>query len=198
MCWTIRPSCRSNNQRLTIAGPQGSVPAVVATNPNPKRRTVMLKVNVGLAKKLSKDYNSEGFSINIEGEVTSPVSDAQGVVEEVKQLYDVAEEALAQQIERARSTTAIASHDEERTNGRRAVPENGQRAINGNGQKEEPATNKQIQYLLAIGKRLKLSTASLEKEIGDILGCEIGLYDLTKKQAGVAIDHLAMPAGNSR
>ena len=73
----------------------------------------MLKVNVGLSRKLSKDYNSEGFSINIEGEVSAAVNDPQAVVEQVRELQDLAEEALAQQIERAQSTAAIASRDEE-------------------------------------------------------------------------------------
>jgi hypothetical protein len=165
----------------------------------------MLKVNVGLSKKLSKDYNSEGFSINLEGEVTAPVSDAQAVVEQIKELYDVAEEALNQQIERVQSNLAIGSHDEEpraannNGNGRHAAPENSRRApSNGNGTKEEPATNKQVQYLLSIGKRMRLSTAALEKEVADILGSEIGVYDLTKKQAGIVIDQLTAGAGNNR
>ena len=51
----------------------------------------MLKVNVGLSRKLSKDYNSEGFSINVEGEVSAAVNDPQAVVEQVKELYDLAE-----------------------------------------------------------------------------------------------------------
>jgi hypothetical protein len=164
---------------------------------------IMLKVNVGLSKKLSKDYNSEGFSINVEGEVSAPVNDAEAVIEEVKQLYDLAEEALAQQIERAQSTAAIAGHDAEPVNnrsgsGRHASPDNGQRnpAANGNARKDEPATNKQVQYLLSIGKRMRLSTAALEKEVADILGREVGLYDLSKKDAGVVIDQLTTAAGN--
>jgi len=72
----------------------------------------MLRVNVGLSRKLSKDYNSTGYSINLEGEVTAPVSDPEAVVEQVKELYDVAEEALYRQIERCESTSAIASRDE--------------------------------------------------------------------------------------
>ena len=163
----------------------------------------MIKVNVGLSRKLSKDYNSEGFSINLEGEVSAAVNDPQGVVEQVKELYDLAEEALAQQIERSQSTAAIASRDEEpkaassNNNGRPASSENNRRAsTNGNGHKEEPATNKQVQYLLSIGKRMRLSTAALEKEISDILGSEIGVYDLTKKQAGLVIDQLASAPAN--
>ena len=147
----------------------------------------MLKVNVGLSRKLSKDYNSEGFSINIEGEVSAAVNDPQAVVEQVRELQDLAEEALAQQIERAQSTAAIASRDEEprghEGNGRRTNPENNRRtSSNGNGHKpDEAATNKQIQYLLSIGKRMRISTAALEKEIADILGREINLYDLSKE-----------------
>jgi len=163
----------------------------------------MIKVNVGLSRKLSKDYNSEGFSINLEGEVSAAVSDPQAVVEQVKELYDLAEEALAQQIERSQSTVAIASRDEEpkaassNGNGRHATPENNRRAsTNGNGHKEEPATNKQVQYLLSLGKRMRLSTAALEKEIADILGSEIGVYELTKKQAGLVIDQLAAAPTN--
>jgi len=168
----------------------------------------MLKVNVGLSRKLSKDYNSEGFSINVEGEVSAPVNDPQGVVEQVKELYDVAEEALAQQIERAQSTAAIASRDEEpraarNTNGNgRPAPEASRRPStngNGNGHKpDEPATNKQVQYLLSIGKRMRLSTAALEKEIAEVLGKEVGIYDLTKKQAGIVIDQMTATADNNR
>jgi hypothetical protein len=168
----------------------------------------MLKVNVGLSKKLSKDYNSEGYSINVEGEVSAAVNDPQAVVEQVKELYDLAEEALAQQIERAQSTAAIASRDEEpraarNTNGNgRPAPEANRRPStngNGNGQKpEDPATNKQVQFLLSISKRLRLRTSELESEIEQILGQPIGLYDLSKKQAAVVIDSLNAPAGNNR
>jgi len=60
----------------------------------------MLRVNVGLSRKVSRDYNSTGFSTNIDGEVTAPVSDAEAVIEQVKQLYDLAEEALDVEISR--------------------------------------------------------------------------------------------------
>ena len=165
----------------------------------------MLKVSVGLSKKLSKDFNSEGFSINVEGEVSAAVNDPQGVVEQVKELYDLAEEALAQQIERAQSTAAIASRDEEpraarntNGNGRPAAPRPSTNG-NGNGHRpDEPATNKQVQYLLSIGKRMRLSTAALEKEVSEILGREVGIYDLSKKDCAVVIDQMTAAAGNNR
>ena len=166
----------------------------------------MLKVNVGLSRKLSKDYQSTGYSVNLEAEITAPVSDPNAVVEQVKEVFDLAADALAQQVERSQGESAIASHDEEpragRQNGnaRHEASGNGHRdtANNGSSRKDESATNKQIQYLLSISKRLKFSTAALEKEIAEILGREVGLYDLTKKDAGQVIDQLTAAASNTR
>ncbi len=72
----------------------------------------MLRVNVGLSRKVSKDYNSTGYSINLEGEVTAPVSDPEAVVEQVKEFFDLAEEALDRQMDRSQGDDALASRDE--------------------------------------------------------------------------------------
>ena len=182
--------------------------AVAYSNPNKKQfpegeKHVTSKCRA--QQKLSKDYNSSGFSVNIEGEVTSPLTDAQAVVEEVKQFFDLAEESLDQQIERSQSTNALANHDEaprsearQTGNGRPAPQTNQARSANGNGNghKDEAASNRQLQYLLSIGKRMKLTTVALEKEIGEILGTEVGLYDLSKRQAAICIDQLATPAAS--
>ncbi len=150
----------------------------------------MLKVNVGLSKKLSKDFNSSGYSINVEGEVASAISDPEAVIEEVKQLYDFAEEALALQIDRSRGTPAIASRDEQPTNGNgQRANGNGNHRTNDNGQ-AELATNKQVQYLLSIGKRQRLSTIELEHRITEILSRKVGIYQLSKREAGQVIDML--------
>ena len=169
----------------------------------------MLKVNVGLSRKLSKDYNSTGFTINLEGEVAAPPNDAEAVVEQVKELYDLAEEALNLQIERSQSDAAMASRDEDpprrsRFNG------NGRRSTNGsNGHNRrteqrpqrrendepEPATDKQVNYLLTLGKRHRLSTMQLEQRIDEILGEQVGVYDLTKREAASVIDQLTTNDG---
>ena len=60
----------------------------------------MLKVNVGLSRKLSRDFNSTGYSVNLEGEVANPVDDPEGVIEKIREYYDLAEEALRDQVER--------------------------------------------------------------------------------------------------
>ena len=171
----------------------------------------MLKANVGLSRKLSENYNSTGFALNIEGELTAPPSDPQAVVEQLKELYDLAEEALDQQIERSKSIDAVAGHDQAI---RRTRSENGNRrgesVRNGNGdhlhrgtQQQSgnvnvPATNKQISYLLSIGRRQKLSTVQLESEIANILGERVGVYDLTKSEAAQVIDALTSGSETAR
>jgi len=180
----------------------------------------MLKVNVGLSRKLSRDYNSTGFSLNLEGELCGSPDDPHTLIEKIKEYYDLAEEALNQQIERYESDSAIGSRDESRstirtptsatpitapsvqteaTNPRignghaTSAPGNGQ-SVNG-----EAATNKQVQYLLNLGKRQGLSSPQLEGRIESILGRRIGVYDLSKKEAGTVIDVLsqnAAPAAN--
>ena len=183
----------------------------------------MLKVNVGLSRKLSRDYNSTGFSLNLEGELCVGLDDPVAMIERVKEFYDLAEEALNQQIERYEGESAISSRDTgqpTRANGQRSaappanLPENaapnnsrpnGQAPQNGNGNgqppNEEAATNKQVQYLLNLGKRQGLTQQQLEGRIEGIIGRRVGVYDLTKREAGGVIDALnqnGAPVTNGR
>jgi hypothetical protein len=154
----------------------------------------MLKANVGLSRKLSKDYQSTGFSVNLEGEITAPTSDAEVVIEQIKELFDLAEETLDQQISRSTDSGVIAPSD--------SVPPVAAAATNGQTQPatapapsaasagEDPATDKQIKFLLAIGKRRRLAVAELDAQIAEVLGYSVGLYDLSKRQAGGVLDAL--------
>ena len=170
----------------------------------------MLKVNVGLSKKLTRDYNSTGFSVNLEGEITAPNNDTDSIIEQVKELFDIVEESLDQQIERTKSIDAQASHDEPPPSRGNGYPRNGNGHAstnhyrNGNHQQEqrsngrpsqderspEAATNKQIQYLLSIGKRQRLSTVQLERQVQEIVQREVSIYDLSKREAAQVIDAL--------
>jgi hypothetical protein len=167
----------------------------------------MLRVNVGMSRKLSRDFNSTGFSINIEGEVGVALDDPERVIEKVRELYDLADEALRDQIERHESDSAIASHDEQpprrfQTNppgsdesGRYSRSSNSNaRRESGNGGNAVPATNKQIQFLLNLGKRMGLNKVQLEQRLTEILGREADVYQLTKRDAGAALDVLTSEA----
>lgn len=168
----------------------------------------MLKANVGLSRKITRDFNSTGYSVNLEGEIPFPTDDAQGVLEKVRELFSLAQEALNVEIDRDQGEDAIGRRDEERpapnpTNNRNG---NGQSSRTntssapcstppqGNGSRptqngnEEMATNKQVQFLLTMGKRFKLSTPQLENRVAEIIGRRCGVYELTKKEAGLVLD----------
>lgn len=183
----------------------------------------MLKVNVGLSRKVTRDYNSTGFSLNLEGEVCGSVDDPETLIERIKEYYDLADEALRQQVERYESESAIASRDEEpvsrpkrepvaetppsrSSKPEREAPKNGNGSGNGQSQGQpagEAATNKQIQFLLNLGKRNGLTQPQLEKRFEQQFGRRVGLYELSKREAGEAINALnavaATPSnGNGR
>jgi hypothetical protein len=172
----------------------------------------MLKANIGLSRKLSENYNSNGFSVNLEGEILAAPDDPEAVIERIKELFDLAEEALSQQLDRHQSDSAIASRDADN----QAGPQNGRSnghpaqasdhpapARNGHRdekpQNGEPATNKQVQFLQTLAKRQKLFGVKLEGFIEEIVGRRCTPYDLSKKEAGAIIDALnPEEAGDNR
>ena len=171
----------------------------------------MLKVNVGLSRKVSRDYNSTGFSVNLEGEVCVPLDDPEMVVEKIKELYDLAEESLNQQVERYESESAIASRDGAPAARPEATPprgRNGSGRGNGNGVRPAsqqngdghvrgedrgeftPASNKQVSFMTNLAKRQGLTTPQLRKRVAEIVGRDVDLYDLSKDEAGIVLDVL--------
>ena len=170
----------------------------------------MLKANVGLSRKLSENYQSTGFTLNLEGEINATLDDPESVIERIKELYDVADEALSQQIDRHQSDSAIAARDADpqpvnngHSNGRPTPEANGLTSRNGHRdekpQSGEPASNKQVAYLQNLAKRQKLFGTRLEGFIEEAIGRRCTPYDLTKKEAGAVIDALnPEEAGDNR
>ncbi|SIO63245.1 hypothetical protein SAMN05444166_7289 [Singulisphaera sp. GP187] len=164
----------------------------------------MLRANVGISRKMSKDYNSRGFTLNLEGEIHATIDDPESVIERIKELYNLAEEALDRQISESREIDAFARRDADaqpdhgnngKSNGRHQndsdenPSSNGHR--NGSPQRGEPASNKQVQYLTTLAKREKLFGTKLELFIEDAIGRRCSSYDLTKAEAGRIIDQLS-------
>jgi hypothetical protein len=163
----------------------------------------MLTANVGLSRKITRDYNSTGYSVNVEGEIPFSADDPQGVLEKIRELFNLAQEALSVEIDRDQGEDAIGRRDEERpvpvpvtsSNGngspRNPAPVSQQPAPANNGTQngQDAATNKQIQFLLTMGKRFKLSQPQLEAKIAEIIGRRCGVYSLSKKEAGTVLEH---------
>lgn len=188
----------------------------------------MLRANVGLSRKITRDFNSTGYSVNLDGEIPFSVDDPEAIIVKIKELFSLAQEALAVEISRDQGEDAIGRRDEERPQPKSANNGNGHvdRPSNGNGhvdrptnppaprstpangtgaqnRQEEGATNKQVQFMLTMGKRLKLSTPQLEGKIAEIIGRRCGVYDLSKKEACQVLDNFTKAAdangnGNSR
>lgn len=179
----------------------------------------MLRANVGLSRKISRDYNSTGYSVNLDGEIPASVDDPEAVTAKIKELFSLAQEALAQEIDRDQGEDAIGRRDEERpppkpqphANGNgnghterptsepapRSTPANGNGAKNGSNGNDDAATNKQVQFLLTMGKRFKFSTPQLENKVAEVIGRRCGVYDLTKKEAGLVLDTLTKAASST-
>lgn len=155
----------------------------------------MLRANVGVSRKMSRDYNSRGFTLNLEGEIQATLDDPEAVIERIKELYSVAEEALDRQVTEASEIDQFASRDAEESprppsNGHA----NGESTRNGhretNPSNPEPATNRQVQFLQTLAKRQKLFGAKLEGFVEEVAGRRCSPYDLTKKEAGAVINAL--------
>jgi hypothetical protein len=171
----------------------------------------MLKANVGLSRKLSKDYNSTGFSLNLEGEINASLDDPETVIERIRELYDLADEALQRQVEAHSGDSSIAAREADnhsaphqgRPASQAAAPSGQPSPLrNGNQADAKPAngdaaTNKQVQYLLTLAKRQKLFGTRLEGFIEDSVGRRCTPYDLSKQEAGVVIDALNPDAADT-
>ncbi|MBY0587911.1 hypothetical protein K2X85_12090 [bacterium] len=172
----------------------------------------MLKVNVGVSRKLSKDYNSTGFSLNLEGEICAKLDDPEGIIERVREYYDLAEEALQDQIRRYQELEAQADretddpsarpqarHPSSNGNGQQAsenrsgfskpTRENGHHSGSAKGQ-TEPITPKQVDYIHHLTKRHGLTGKQLESRVVTHVGRPCSIDHLSKAEAGQLIEGL--------
>lgn len=74
----------------------------------------MLRANIGLSRKVSRDFESDGYSVNLDAEINAPLDDAEAVLERIQELFHLAEEALAQEVDRDQGDRAIGRRDEDR------------------------------------------------------------------------------------
>src|SRR6202166_3833761 len=116
----------------------------------------MFKANVGLSRKITRDYNSTGYTVNVEGEITAPLDQPEAVLKQIDRLFKVAEDAIAKEIDRDQGEMAIGRRDEEPApNGPQQCPadnrngsrSNGNGQATGNGQHGDPASQKQLNYI---------------------------------------------------
>ena len=67
----------------------------------------MLRVNVGLSRKLARDYQSTGYSVNLDGEIVDPLENSQAILDAIDNLYRLAENALSREIDRDQAEATL-------------------------------------------------------------------------------------------
>lgn len=172
----------------------------------------MLRASVSLSRKVSRDFNSTGVGVTLDGEIPFDPDDAEGVLEKVQELYDLAREALSREVERVQDEHDQASrtpfppsppqpgtaNGHPAAKGRseplpmnRPAPEQGRRHPDRALPVTSAATPKQLQYLQNLGKRKGLAGDDLDAVIAQAVGSPKKLGDLTKREAGAVIDRLS-------
>ncbi len=141
-----------------------------------------LSINVGLSKKSSVDYQSQGRSINVTAELDQTLLARPAELQrQIAALYQQAQEALDQ------AATEPAAPPPQRTNGHAKANGNGDGYANGqqNGRTEPPMTTSQRRAILAIAQRHR---ADPDTECLDEFGCRVS--ELSIRQASLFIDYL--------
>lgn len=157
----------------------------------------MLRASVSLSRKVSHDFNSSGYTVTLDGEVPYPPDDAEAVLEKVSELFHLAEEALAAEIERdqkhqpdPKDTVPPPPVTPTRSHRAEPLPINRPASSSGSTPSPNTATSKQLQFLQNLGKRKGLSRDDLDGVIAQVLGSAKRTGDLSKREAGQVIDHL--------
>lgn len=157
----------------------------------------MLRASVSLSRKVSHESDSSGYTVTLDGEVPHPPDDTEAVLDKVSELFSLAEEALAAEIDRDQAhqprpqteASAPPQPNPPRTHARtEPLPIN--RPASSNGTSPQSATPKQLQFLQNLGKRKGLSRNDLDGVVAQVLGTAKQLADLTKREAGQVIDYL--------
>ena len=156
----------------------------------------MLRASVSLSRKVSHDFNSSGYTVTLDGEVPHQPDDAEAVLEKISELFHLAEEALATEIERDQSRKpdpkdpAPPLPPPVKSPRAEPLPMNRPASSNGSTPSPSSATPKQLQFLQNLGKRKGLSRDDLDGVIAQVLGSAKRTCDLSKREAGQVIDHL--------
>jgi len=169
----------------------------------------MLKINVGLSRKVSQDFQSKGFSLNIEGELPSEIlNDPNALSDSVNNLFAVANQLLDEQIRNdagTETTTRIRhvptttydrpsnGHTRQpvRTNGYRQNGSNGHNGhtptpTSGNAGGERLLTQAQTRAITNMAKKLNQDPDQYAQDLFGVAR----VSELTIKQASEAIDAL--------
>ncbi len=140
----------------------------------------MLRATVRLGRIIAHPDHTGEYAVALEGEIPFSSDDPEGVLEKVAELFHLADEALAREIDRGHEPTQIS----------RIVPKPKSTGAGHAESRSDTATPKQVQYLLNLAKRNNLSRDELDTVIARVTNSPKKVGELTKYDAGLVIDHL--------
>ena len=177
-----------------------------------------LKINVGVSRKVSQDYQSTGFSLNIDAELPANLIDnPDAMAEQSSHLFQLANDLLDEQVRQAGGKAPVSSNPPRRpapsstngTNGNGHKPYrngntspktngNGHTNHHGNGRGDRGITDAQVRAVGNMAKRL-----GTDGETYAIDNTGNTLSELSVKEASQLIDQLKgelekQPAGAGR
>ena len=146
----------------------------------------MIKISASFTKKVPGDepYSSDGVHLGVEIEVPDKVlADEDQFSQAVRRLFAQARTEVEAQVSRPR----ITEHSPDASNGNGRHHTNGNGGQASNGRTPQPASARQLDFLLSLGRR----NANLSpNQIMDEAGVE-KLTDITKGQASTLIDRFS-------
>jgi hypothetical protein len=167
----------------------------------------MLKAQVGLSRKISHNYNSSGYTVSLEAEVGASLDQPDAVREQIDRLFELAEQALQEEISRDRrvpkdfrqKADSTASGDAVSSN-LEAQPFASPSTIPRASPDANPhlATSRQLLCIRTLGDRRGWSTAQIEEFIAEILSVPRKVSELDKKEASKIIQELLCASGNGK
>jgi hypothetical protein len=147
----------------------------------------MLRATVRLGRTVDRPDHPGEYAVTLDGEIPFGPDDLEGVLEKVAELFHLADEALAREMDRECPSTPRTEPTPQRPisqpTTRPAGPGHPE-------SKSDAATPKQVQYLLNLAKRKGLSRDELDAVVARVTGSSKKTGDLSKREAGQIIDHL--------
>jgi hypothetical protein len=138
----------------------------------------MIKLNASFSKKVpaEQDYSSKSFMACVEVELPTGAT-PQELQQKIHETFDLVKRSVEDEL--ADQTTQGQGRKQEGSQGR--------------SQPYIPASNKQIQYILDLGKSKEMTLAALNAESTRLYGVE-SIYNLSKPDASKFVDVLKQAA----
>jgi hypothetical protein len=147
------------------------------------RRPNMIKLNASYSKKVPAelDYSSKSFMACVEVELPTGAS-ARELQAKIHDTFALVKQSVEEEINgRTAQSPATTSQQPQ-----------GERQSQSRGP-EVRATNKQVQYILSLGKDQRLGLPELNRQVAELYGAG-NVYDLSKRDASRFVDILKAAA----